>query len=104
MQDVRRIILGNPDIERLQARTHARHGTVMIAALDIDRTGKAALPFCDVIGDIRNKIGITTLGLSHHTVFVVARTQFGRTQPQRTFVLVGMTTGHKFRDGVFHTS
>ena len=58
-------------IGRLQAGAHAGNRAVMIHALNIDSPAVTTLPFGEVVGHIRHKIGVAAVAFSHHAVFVV---------------------------------
>ena len=81
------------DVDRLQARAHARNRAVMIRALDVERTVEAALELRHVIRDVGHEVRVAAVGLAHHAVLVVA--EIGRAQPQRAFVLVGRAGLHE---------
>src|SRR5207237_10808869 len=77
----------------------------VVSALHVDRPCEAALPFSDVIRDVRNEVRVIASelrALSHHTIFVVA--EVGRTQPERTVLLIRMTSGNESLDGLFHAT
>src|SRR5699024_588578 len=71
VQHIGGIVLGNAALETLQTRAYPSDGAMMIRTLDIDCTVKAALPLGDVVSHIGYKVGIATLTLAHHAVFIV---------------------------------
>ena len=80
-----------PSPARLQSGAHARHGAVVIPALDVDRARESALPFGHVIGDVGHEVRVAAVGLPHDAILVVA--EVGRPQPQRTVLLVRAPRG-----------
>ena len=72
VQNVIWVALRNTHIRRLQSSAHTCDGAVVVAALDIHHPRKATLPFGDVVGDIRHKVGERAVGFAHDAVFVVA--------------------------------
>ena len=72
VQNIVRVALRNTHIRRLQSSAHTCDGAVVVAALDIHHTRKSTLPFGDVVGDIRYKVGECAVGFAHDAVFVVA--------------------------------
>src|SRR5206468_6024373 len=91
MQHVLRVLLRYAQLEGLQSGAYARHGAVVIRPLNVDGAAKAALPFCNVIGDVGEKIGVRSVALPHHSILVVA--EFGGAKPERSLVLVGLSRG-----------
>ena len=71
MEYILGIIARGPDLERLQSRSHSSHSAVMIRSLHVDRLLKAALPFGDVVSNVRNKVGIGSVRLPHDPILVV---------------------------------
>ncbi|MNS90914.1 hypothetical protein D3C72_1249860 [compost metagenome] len=88
MQHVVGVALRDAHVDSLQAGAHARDGAVVVAALDIDGLHEAALPFHQVIRDIRHEIRVGAVRLAHDAVLVVA--EVGGAQPQRAILLVGV--------------
>ncbi|MNQ66437.1 hypothetical protein D3C85_809290 [compost metagenome] len=104
MQYIGRIVLGDALFQRLQAGAHARHGAVVVAALDVHGAMEAALPFGLVISHVGHEVGVAAFAFAHDAVFVVARAEFGRAQPQRAAFLVGVAAGDQGLDRGFHAS
>ena len=71
----------------LQPGAHSCNRAVVVGALDVDDLGKATLPFGQVVGHVRHKVGVAAVALFHDTVFVVAIV--GGPQPQRTVFFKG---------------
>src|SRR5690606_21224783 len=88
VQHVRGVIGGDAGAQRLQAGPHARHGTVVVAALDVHGAVKAAFPFGLVVGDVGHEVRVTAFAFAHDAVFVVAGAEFGCAQPERAVLLV----------------
>ena len=94
VQHVFGIAVRDPHLECLQAHAHAQHGTMVIGALHVDRPREAALPFGDVIRDVRHEVRVVAAlcrALAHHAVLVVA--EIGRPQPARAVLLVRVSRG-----------
>ncbi len=72
MQHVIRPAVRDAHFQRLDAGAHAPQGAVMISAMFIDHAGEAALPFVDVVGDIRQEVGVAAILLAHHAILVIA--------------------------------
>ena len=88
VQHVVGVALRDTHVDRLQAGAHARDGAVVVAALDIDGLHEAALPFHQVIRDVRHEIRVGAVRLAHDAVLVVA--EVGGAQPQRAILLIGV--------------
>ncbi len=71
----------------LQTGTHTGDGAVVVHALDVDGAGVTTLPFGQVVGHVRHKVGVAAVAFFHHAVFVV--TIVGGLEPQGTILLVG---------------
>src|SRR5690606_39274153 len=104
VQDVGRVILGDADVQSLQAGTDTGHGTVVVAALYVDGVVVTAFPLGDVVGDVRHEIGVTAVRLAHDAVFIVTRAQFGDTQPRGAFMFIRVAGLNQFLDGLFHSA
>ena len=73
---------------------------MVIRALLVDHPLKASLPFVVVVGDIRHEVGIASLALAHHAVFIVAKVSGAK--PERVFLIVGMASRAQCGHGVFN--
>ena len=82
----------------LHAGAHAGDGAVVVAALDVDGAGEAALQLGQVVGHVGHEVGVATVGLAHHAVLVVA--VLGGAQPQRAAFFEGLAGAHKAAHGV----
>jgi hypothetical protein len=91
--------IGNIFVETLQARSHPGDRAVVIRPLLVDDALKAALPFVEVVGNIRDKVGVASLALSHNPIFVIAK--IGRAQPECVIQLIGVTVGYECINGMF---
>ena len=100
MQHVIGVALGDADIGRLQACTHAGNRAVVVGALDVHHAGEAAFPFGDVVGHIGHKVGVSAVALAHDTVFVVA--VVGGLEPQGAVLLVGLACVLELLHGGIH--
>ena len=99
MQHIVRVAGRNAQTDRLQASAYPRNGAMVVTALDVDYYVKAALPFGDVIGHVRYEVGVRTIRLLHHTVFII--TVFCALEPQRAFLLVGLASCFDCTDRCF---
>ena len=99
MQDVGRIVSRNAHVQGLQSGAHTGNRAMVVTALYVDGVIKATLPLGDVVGNVRNKIGIATFGLAHHAVFVIARIERGCPQPKRALIFISMATRNQFGYG-----
>ena len=105
MQGILRVSLRNADVQRLQSRSHARHGAVVVSALHVDRATESARPLRLVIRDIRHEVGVRASlprALAHDAVLVVAVRR--RAEKQRTILLVRPAAGHELPDGLLHAT
>ena len=73
---------------------------MVIRALLVDDALKTALPLVEVVGNIRDKVGVAALALSHNPIFVIAK--ISRAQPQCVIQLIGMTVGYECIYGMFN--
>ena len=99
MQDVVGISLRNSDAERLQSGAYTRDGRVVISALHVDGARVATLPFCDVICNVGNEVGVFTALLRrplHHAILIV--TEIRGAQPECAVFLVREAAGDERRD------
>src|SRR5690606_23947973 len=101
VQHVRGVIGGDAGAQRLQAGPHARHGTVVVAALDVHGAVKAAFPFGLVVGDVGHEVRVTAFAFAQDAVFVVAGAEFGCAQPERAVLLVRVAAVDQCLDGLF---
>src|SRR5437899_855040 len=96
VQHVLRVARRAAELERLQPDADASDRALMAGALDADRPCEAPLPFVDVIGDVREEIGVLAAffhPLAHHAVLIVP--EVGRLEPERAVLLVGMPRPHQ---------
>src|SRR5690554_234728 len=100
VQNVVRPALGNVGFQCLQAGAYTGHRGVVVRALFIDHGGKATLPFIQVVGHIRQEVGVATIFLAHYTVFVVA--ELGGFQPHGAVLFVGVAVGFQALNGGFY--
>ena len=87
VQNVVWVALRHASIGGLQPGAHAGNGAVVVHTLNVDGSAVATLPFGQVVGDVRYKIGVSAVGFFHHAVFVV--TVVGGLEPERAVLLVG---------------
>ena len=73
---------------------------MVIRALLVDHPLKASLPLVVVVGDIRHEVGIASLALAHHAVFIVAKVSGAK--PERVLLIVGMASRAQCSHGVFN--
>src|SRR5690554_786628 len=100
VQNVVRPALGNVGFQCLQAGAYTGNGGVVVRALFVDHGGKTALPLVQVVGYIRQEVGVATVFLAHHAVFVVA--ELGGFQPHGAVLLVGVAVGFQALNGGFY--
>ena len=90
----------NAGIQRLQTGAHTGDGAVVVGALLVHHALKTTLPFVEVVGYVRNKVGVTAVFFAHYAVFVI--TEIGGAQPQCAAVFVGVAIIDQGFYGGFH--
>ena len=73
---------------------------MVISTLFVDYESKTTLPFVQVVGDIRNEVGIATVCFTHDTVFIIAKVSGA--QPESASVFVGVTIFNQCLNGFFN--
>src|SRR5690554_670031 len=100
VQNVVRPALWDAGFQCLQAGAHAGHGGVVVCTLFVDHGGKATLPLVQMIGHIRQEVGVAAILFTHNPVFVVAK--LGGFQPHGAVLLVGVAVGLQALNGGFY--
>src|SRR5690554_961074 len=100
VQNVVRPTLGDVGLQCLQAGAHAGYRGVVVCTLFVDHGGESTLPLVQVVGHIRQKVGVATVLLAHHAVFVVA--ELGGSQPHGATFFIGVAVGLQALNGGFH--
>ena len=100
MKHVIRPTLGDVGVQRLQAGTNPCDRGVVVGTLLIDNRGETPLPLVQVVGHVRQEIGIAAILLAHHAVFVVA--EFGGFQPHGAVMFVGIAVFLQALDGFLY--
>src|SRR5690554_3877960 len=100
VQNVVRPALWDAGFQCLQAGAHAGHGGVVVCTLFVDHGGKATLPLVQMIGHIRQEVGVAAILFTHNPVFVVA--ELGGFQPHGADLLVGVAVGLQALNGGFY--
>src|SRR5690554_669069 len=100
VQNVVRPALRDAGFQCLQAGAHAGHGGVVVCTLFVDHGGKATLPLVQMIGHIRQEVGVAAILFTHNPVFVVAK--LGGFQPHGAVLLVGVAVGLQALNGGFY--
>src|SRR5690554_2038842 len=100
VQNVVRPALGDSGFQCLQAGAYTGDRGVVVRALFVDHGGKTALPLVQVVGHIRQEVGIAAVLFAHYAVFVVA--ELGGFQPHGAVLLVGVAVGFQALNGGFY--
>src|SRR5690554_900880 len=100
VQNVVRPALGDAGFQCLQAGAYTGDRGVVVRTLLVDHGGEAALPLVQVVGYIRQEVGIAAVLFAHYAVFVVA--ELGGFQPHGAVLFVGVAVGFQALNGGFH--